>query len=108
MKFINQLVREPALTIGVITAGLSLAVLFGVDISGDQMAGVGVFVGAVFALTRYLTTPTAEVIAQKRPDDTVVAGGVVKDIQGQMVEVSMGLTYPPGEVEVDPSKRAHP
>lgn len=102
MKFLNKLTREPALTLGVITAGLSLAVLFGVDISGDQMAGIGIFVGAVFALTRYLTTPTAEVIAQKRPDDTVVGGGVIPELKGQLVEVGLSPSFPPGDVEVQP------
>ena len=102
MKFVNKVVREPALTLGVITAGLSLAVLFGVDISGDQMAGIGVFVGSVFALTRYLTTPTAEVIAQKKPDGEVVGGGVIKELKGELVEVGMSPSTPPGDVEVNP------
>lgn len=87
MNFINKLVREPALTLGVITAGLSLLVLFGVDITRDQMAGIGVFVGAVFALTRYLTTPTAEVIAQAKPNGDVVAGGANPEIKGEQVTV---------------------
>lgn len=75
MTFVQRLVREPALTLGVITAGLSLAVLFGVDITSEQMAGVGVFVGAVFALTRYLTTPASEVVAQLKPGNTVAEAG---------------------------------
>lgn len=107
MSFINKLVREPALTLGVITAGLSLLVLFGVPLSGDQMAGIGVFVGAVFALTRYLTTPTSEVIAQKKPNGEVVGGGVIPEVKGQLVEVNMGLTNPPGDVDVEPEPPDH-
>lgn len=75
MTFVQRLVREPALTIGVITAGLSLAVLFGVDITSEQMAGVGVFIGAVFALTRYLTTPASEVVAQLKPGKITAEAG---------------------------------
>lgn len=101
-NLIAKLSREPALVLGVVTAALSLAVLFGVPINEEQMAGIGIFIGAVFALTRYLTTPTAEVIAQKRPDDKVVAGGVVSEIKGQLVEVNMQLSNPPGDVEVGP------
>lgn len=94
MKFINKLVREPALTIGVLTAGLSLLVLFGVPLTGDQMAGIGIFVGAVFALTRYLTTPEVEVIAQKKPGGEIVGGGAVPGLKGELVEVTVVPTPP--------------
>jgi len=69
-----KITREPALILGVATSGMSLAVLFGLDLSAEQMAGVGVFLGAVIALLRFLTTPAAEVVAQVKPDGTVVAG----------------------------------
>lgn len=88
MKFVQKLVREPALTIGVITAGLSLAVLFGVNVTGEQMAGVGIFVGAVFGLTRYLTTPSAEVVAQLKPGNiTAEAGPAATVPNGESVVV---------------------
>ena len=93
-KIVNKIVREPALTLGVITAGLSLAVLFGVPISADQMAGIGVFVGAVFALTRYLTTPESEVIAQVKPDGQVVAGGANPSMKGEQVTVHVEKDFP--------------
>lgn len=87
--FIAKLVREPALTLGVLTAGLSLLVLFGVPLTGDQMAGIGIFVGAVFALTRYLTTPTTEVVAQVKPNGDVVTGGATALPPGTAVDVDV-------------------
>lgn len=91
MKFVQKLVREPALVLGVVTTGLSLLVLFGVDLTGDQMAGVGIFLGAVIALTRYLTTPTSEVVVQEKPNGDVVAGGAIPVLQGKKVEVGVQL-----------------
>lgn len=85
MTFVQKLVREPALTLGVITAGLSLAVLFGVDLSSEQMAGVGIFIGAVFALTRYMTTPSAEVVVQEKPSGEIVAGAAASQPTGTPV-----------------------
>lgn len=99
---LTRLTREPNLILGVVTAGLSLAVLFGVDISTEQMAGIGIFLGAIIALVRYLTTPTNEVIASKRPNGEVVGGGLVPELKNQLVEVNVGLTNPPGDVDVAP------
>lgn len=93
-NFVTKLVREPALTLGVIAAGLSLAVLFGADITRDQMAGVGIFVGSLFALTRYLTTPAGEVLVQEKPNGDVVAGGALPAIQGKKVDVGVALADP--------------
>jgi hypothetical protein len=87
-----RLSREPNLILGVVTAGLSLAVLFGVDLSSEQMAGIGLFIGAVFALVRYLTTPTNEVLAQKKPNGEIVGGGAVPELKGELVEVGMSKT----------------
>lgn len=69
MTLTQRIVREPALVLGVITAGLSLAVLFGLDISKEQFAGIGTFLGTVFALVRFVTTPAAEVIVQQKPNE---------------------------------------
>lgn len=91
-NFITKLSREPALVLGVITAGLSLAVLFGVDLSAEQIAGVGVFFGALFALTRYLTTPASEVVAQLPPGSAAPVAGPASDIpNGTPVEVEPSL-----------------
>lgn len=88
-SFVSKLVREPALTLGVITAGLSLAVLFGVNISGDQMAGIGIFVGSAFALTRYLTTPSSEVVVQEKANGQTVAGGAASIQTGTPVNATV-------------------
>lgn len=96
MTLLQRLSREPNLILGVVTAGLSLAVLFGVDLSTEQMAGIGIFIGAVFALIRFLTTPAAEVVAQLKPGKVVAEAGsaatvpngtdvVVIDLQGDTV-----------------------
>lgn len=89
MKYVQKLVREPALTLGVVAAGLSLAVLFGVPITKDQMAGIGIFIGSVFALTRYMTTPSAEVLAQEKPNGDVVAGAAADAPTGVPVDVTI-------------------
>lgn len=69
-----RITREPALILGVVTSGLSLAVLFGLDLTAEQLAQVGVFLGALMTLVRFLTTPASEVVAQVKPDGSVVAG----------------------------------
>jgi hypothetical protein len=81
MTFVQRLVREPNLVLGLIAAGLSLAVLFGVDITKEQMAGIGVFVGALFALVRYLTTPSSEVVAQLKPGETTPQAGAAAPVK---------------------------
>lgn len=84
---IGRVVREPALILGVVTAGLSLAVLFGAPLSAEQIAGVGVFVGALVALLRFVTTPSNEVLAQVKPSGEVVAGKATTLPTGQALEV---------------------
>jgi len=81
MTLVQRLTREPNLILGVVTAGLSLAVLFGVDLSTEQMAGVGLFLGAVIALVRFVTTPAAEVVAQQKPDQDVPVAGPAADVR---------------------------
>ena len=102
---LSRLSREPNLILGVITAGLSLAVLFGVAISTEQMAGIGIFIGAVFALVRYLTTPAGEVLASVKPNGDVIAGGKIPELKGQLVEVTVGPSHQPAE---NPPNHDHP
>lgn len=90
MTLVQRLSREPNLILGVVVAGLSLLVLFGVDLSTEQMAGIGVFLGAVIALVRFITTPAGEVAAQLKPGNTVPEAGpaaVVPDGTPVSVEV---------------------
>lgn len=90
----QRLTREPALILGVVTAGLSLAVLCGVNISAEQIAQGGVFLGALLALLRFVLTPSAEVIAQEKPDGQVVAGAAAWVDNGREVEVRVKPTAP--------------
>lgn len=69
-----KITREPALIVGVVTSGLGLAVLFGLELTKDQISGVVVFLGALMALVRFLTTPASEVVVQVKPGGEVVAG----------------------------------
>lgn len=90
MNLLQRLVREPNLLLGVVVAGLSLLVLFGVDLSKDQLAGIMVFLGALVALVRYLTTPAAEVVAQLKPGNTLPEAGPASTIpDGAPVSVSL-------------------
>jgi hypothetical protein len=85
---IQRITREPNLILGVVTAGLSLAVIFGVDLSAEQVASVGVFIGAIVALVRFITTPADEVAAQITPGNTEAkAGPAAKVADGTPVEV---------------------
>lgn len=88
MTLVQRLSREPNLILGVITTGLSLAVLFGVDITSDQMAGIGIFLGAVIALVRFITTPAAEVAAQVPAGKAYAVAGPAAQVEdGTFVNV---------------------
>lgn len=67
MSVVRKLVREPALVTGVVTSGLGLAVLFDVPLSEAQVGGIVLFLGAVMALSRAITTPSADVVAVREP-----------------------------------------
>lgn len=75
MTIWQRIAREPNLILGVLTAGLSLAVLFGVNLTVEQLAGIGTFVGALVALIRFVSTPASEVVAQKAPDQIIPTAG---------------------------------
>lgn len=63
--------RQPVLITGLVTSGLGLLVLFGVDLSKEQIGGIVLFLGAVMALITAIVTPSREVAVQ------VVKGEVV-------------------------------
>ena len=51
--------REPALVAGAVMALVNLAVLFGVDLTADQIAGINTALAAVLAVVvRRAVTPT--------------------------------------------------
>lgn len=94
MTVFQRLSREPNVVLGVITAGLSLAVLFGLEVSSEQMAGVGVFAGALIGLIRFLTTPAGEVVVQEKPNGEVVAGAAAATPTGTRIAVNIVPTEP--------------
>lgn len=84
----QRLTREPNLVLGVLTSGLALAVLFGVELTEDQLAAIVLFVGALVALVRFVVTPAGEVAAQLKPGDAVpVAGPAAAEVTGTPVHV---------------------
>lgn len=74
-RIISKLSRESALVIGVVTSGLGLAVLFDVPLSEAQTGGIVLFLGSVMALSRALTTPSAEVVARREEPGAVPVAG---------------------------------
>lgn len=92
--------REPNAITGLILAGVSLAVLFGWDLTSEQLAGIGAFLGAVVVAIRWLTTPAGEVVAQRKPGEATKAGpaaesGVEGIPTGTPVELVTGGNPPP-------------
>lgn len=78
MSLLARIGREPNAITGLVIAAISLAMLFGLDISKEQFAGIGVFLGAVVVAIRWFTTPAAEVVAQQKPGDVVRAGAAAE------------------------------
>lgn len=71
MSVLNKITRQPVLITGLVTSGLGLLVLFGVELSKEQIGGIVLFLGAVMALLTAIVTPSSEVAVQ------VVHGEVV-------------------------------
>lgn len=78
---LQRVTRESSAILGLVTSGLSLAVLFGVNLSVDQMAGIGLFLGALIALLRVINTPASEVVAQQKPGGGAPVAGPASTIQ---------------------------
>jgi FtsH-binding integral membrane protein len=85
---LRRITREPALLLGAVVAGLGLLVLFGVNLSKEQIGGIVTFLGAVVALLRFLVTPSAEVLAQQTPDGPI-AGAAADVTTGAPVAVAV-------------------
>lgn len=95
MSPLVRLLREPALILGLVTAGLSLALVFGVDLSTEQVGAIGIFVGAAIALLRFLTTPSSEVVVQQKPGEVPVAGPASEVVNGTPLVVISNGDPPP-------------
>lgn len=87
---------EPAITVAsitaVVTAILSVLVVFGLPLSGDQQGVIVGAVGVVAAvvigiITRTKVTPTDTVIAVKDKTGTAVAGPAAAQATGSEVDV---------------------
>lgn len=93
---VRRITREPALLLGVVVAGLGLLVLFGVDLSKEQIGGIVTFLGAVVALLRFLVTPSSEVLVKQTPDGPV-AGAAAAVATGTPVAAHVVPTPRPEE-----------
>lgn len=87
MNIINRITREPVLLIGFVTAGLGLLVLFGVDLSKEQIGGIVTFLGTAMALLRAVVTPSSEVIVQEKPGELPKATKAATIEEGVVVDV---------------------
>lgn len=86
---LERILREPNLISSAVVAVLNSAVLFGLDWTAAQIAGLNVAVVAVLAIaTRAMSTPSSEVVAQLRPGRPVVVAGDASQIEtGTPVQV---------------------
>lgn len=87
-EIIKRVTREPAALLGLVTATVGLVILFGVDLTEAQTAGILTFVGALVVLLRFLVTPSSEVAAQELPSGEVVAGPASAVVDGLPVNVT--------------------
>lgn len=82
MNLIHRITREPVAIAGVLIALYSLSVAFDVLVlTNEQYGAVGGFLGAVVFFLRWLTTPSAEVVVQKKPDDVTQTAGPAADVE---------------------------
>lgn len=91
MTLLQRISREPNAVLGVIVAAYGLLVVFHVLVlTAQQVGGVTAFGGSMVVLLRWLVTPAAEVVVQKKPDDrTLVAGAASYLETGTPVEVDV-------------------
>lgn len=82
MTLLNRVAREPVAIAGVLIALYSLSVAFDiVTLTPEQYGAVGGFLGAVVFFLRWLTTPSAEVVVQKKPDEVTQIAGPAADVE---------------------------
>lgn len=85
---LRKISREPVLITGIVTAAFGVLVVFGVELTQDQIGAVVTFVGAGMALLRFLVTPTSEVVATRLDGDASPKAGPAADVEtGTSVEV---------------------
>jgi hypothetical protein len=82
MNVWQRIAREPNAIAGVLVAGYGLLVAFDVIVlTATQFGAVTAFGGAVVFLLRWLVTPSAEVVVQKKPDDVTQTAGPAADVE---------------------------
>ena len=82
MTIWQRIAREPNAVLGVIVGGYGLLVAFDVLVlSAQQVGAVTAFGGALVFLLRWLVTPAAEVVVQKKPDDNTQTAGQAADVE---------------------------
>lgn len=85
---LRRVLREPALLLGVVTAGMGVLLAFGVHLTDLQTGAIVFFLGAVMAFLRFVLTPSSEVLAQRTPDGPV-AGAAAPIATGAPVAVEL-------------------
>lgn len=97
MTIVQRLTREPVLLLGLLTALFGVLVVFGVDLSKDQIGSITVLAGAVMAVLRFVTTPAKEVLAQQKPGEVPTAGKAAEFVPaGKPVNVTLTRLPEPG------------
>lgn len=59
-KLTDLLQDEPVAATSLVVAGGNLAILFGANLSGEQVGGINIFLGALIMFLRWLLVPAAE------------------------------------------------
>lgn len=96
MTILNRVAREPNALLGVVVALYGILVAFHVLVLNAQQVGaVTAFGGALVIALRWITTPSSEVVAQKKPGESVVAGPAAEINNGLPVQVTAVGPQPP-------------
>ena len=74
MTVLERIYREPAALLGFVTAGLGILLLLDA-LSPELLGAIVTFVGALVGLLRYVVTPAAEVVAQRKPGAHAAVAG---------------------------------
>lgn len=79
MTILDRIYREPSALLGAVTALLGILTL--TQVLAPELAGAIVTaVGALVALLRYVVTPAAEVVVQRKPGARAAVAGPASSI----------------------------
>lgn len=90
MTILQRIAREPNAVIGLIVGAYGVLVAFHVlSLTAGQVGAFTTLGGAVVFLLRWVTTPSAEVVAQRTPGHAVAVAGPASPIaDGSAVSVT--------------------